>query len=122
MRRIRGTNTGPEILVRKILRGAGLRFRSNAENLPGKPDIVLGRVKTVIFVHGCFWHGHSCQRGRRPKSNTNYWNAKLDRNARRDRRIASKLRETGWKRVVVWECELKKPERLERRVRKALGR
>jgi DNA mismatch endonuclease (patch repair protein) len=122
MRRIRGANTGPEILVRKILHGAGFRFRSNAENLPGKPDIVLGRAKTVIFVHGCFWHSHSCQRGRRPKSNTSYWNTKLDRNVKRDRRIASKLRETGWKRVVVWECELKKPERLERRVRKALER
>jgi DNA mismatch endonuclease (patch repair protein) len=94
-----------------MLHRAGFRFRLHSKVLPGKPDIVLPRRKTVILVHGCLWHGHeNCRRGRRPKSNTEYWNWKIERNLNRDAANAERLRELGWKRIVVWECELKNPD------------
>lgn len=117
MRRIRSVNTKAELIVRSLLHRAGFRFRLNDKNLPGKPDIVLPRHKTVIFVHGCFWHGHeNCREGRRPKSNTEYWNKKLDRNLFRDLSNAELLKSLGWKCIVVWECELKNKETLQKRL------
>jgi DNA mismatch endonuclease (patch repair protein) len=108
---IRSTDTRAELTVRSMLHRAGFRFRLHSKTLPGKPDIVLPRLKTVILVHGCLWHGHeNCRRGRRPKSNTEYWNRKIDRNLNRDAANAELLLELGWKRIVVWECELKHPD------------
>jgi|SRR5437588_2515909 len=111
MRRICSTDTQAELMVRSILHRAGFRYRLHCKELPGKPDIVLPRYKTVVLVNGCLWHGHhNCRRGRRPKSNTDYWNHKIERNRARDRANARRLRKLGWKRIVVWECELKNPE------------
>jgi DNA mismatch endonuclease (patch repair protein) len=91
----------------------GYRFRVHRRNLPGNPDIVLPRHGKVIFVHGCFWHGHKrCQRSKRPTTNKGFWNEKLDRNVERDKRFRRKLRSMGWKVLVVWQCETRKPEKL----------
>src|SRR5438552_12422432 len=106
MARIRGTDTAPEIFVRTLLRRAGFKFRVHCAELPGRPDIVLPRHRTAIFVNGCFWHSHSCQRGRIPRSNRTYWEKKLARNASRDKLNAVQLKKLGWKRVVVWACEI----------------
>lgn len=117
MRRIRSTNTKAELIVRSLLHRAGFRFRLHDKALPGKPDIVLPRYKTAIYVHGCFWHGHpDCPEGRRPKSNLEYWNRKLDRNINRDVANAKLLEELGWKRIVVWGCELEDKDALQRRL------
>lgn len=116
MGRITSKNTLPEIRVRQVLHRLGYRFRIHRKDLPGKPDIVLPKLETVIFVHGCFWHGHTCCDGRRPKTNTDYWNQKLDRNIQRDREHAKLLRVLGWRRVVVWECETLNTSRLEIRL------
>ncbi len=113
-------DTKPEMVVRKLLHRIGLRFRLHAKNLPGKPDIVLRKWKTVIFVHGCFWHGHDCKRGsaeRRPKSNVAYWNPKIDGNVERDAKHARALSELGWRRVVIWDCQTTNLEHLEARLR-----
>lgn len=104
MSAVHGIDTVPELYVRGQLFAAGLRYRLHVASLPGKPDIVLPRRKTVVFVNGCFWHGHACARGRRPVSNTTFWNAKLDANIRRDRRNQAALRAAGWRCVVVWQC------------------
>ncbi|MDD4891163.1 MAG: DNA mismatch endonuclease Vsr [Phycisphaerae bacterium] len=120
MARIRSANTGPERIVRRLLHGLGYRFRLNRADLPGKPDLVLPRHQTVVFVNGCFWHGHTCKDGRRPKSNRAYWNRKLRRNAERDETNARCLRGMGWKQIVVWECECSDADRLERRLEKLL--
>ncbi len=116
MSRITGKDTQPEIVLRRFLHARGFRFRLHRKDLPGCPDIVLPRYRTVIFVNGCFWHSHSCKDGRRPRSNREYWNEKLERNARRDARNARKLRVLGWKRIVVWACQVKDLARLEGRV------
>lgn len=114
---IRSVNTQPERIVRSVLHRIGFRFRLNDKRLPGKPDIVLARYKSVVFVHGCFWHQHrSCKDGRRPKSNTAYWNRKIDRNLRRDKINAKRLRSLGWKRIVVWGCQLRNKEGLKKRL------
>lgn len=105
---IRSTDTKPEALVRKYLFSHGFRYRKNDKKLPGKPDIVLPKYKTVIFINGCFWHMHGCSRSRLPKSNLEYWKPKIDKNIERDRIVRSKLSELGWNVIVVWECELKK--------------
>lgn len=108
MSRIRGKDTTPELVVRRFLHSQGYRFRLHVRHLPGRPDIVLPKHKTVVFVHGCFWHGHAvCQRGRRPQTNSAFWNEKLDNNRRRDRKAARLLARLGWKRIVVWECRMK---------------
>jgi DNA mismatch endonuclease (patch repair protein) len=123
MARITGKDTKPEILVRRLLHRMGFRFRIHRTDLPGKPDIVLPKYKSVVFVHGCFWHGHDCKKGsstRRPKSNTGYWNQKLDRNRTRDARNAEQLRDLGWRRIVIWACEMADLESLERRLRTEL--
>lgn len=109
MSRIRSNDTKPEVLVRKRLFAAGFRYRKHDKRYPGTPDIVLPKYRTVIFVHGCFWHmheGHSCFV--MPKSNTDYWIPKLDRNRKRDAENIRKLESMGWNVIVVWECSLKK--------------
>lgn len=108
MAAVHGVNTLPEIYVRKKLFAAGFRYRLHAKNLVGKPDIVLPRFRTVVFVHGCFWHGHTCPRGKRPSSNVEFWNAKIDGNVQRDRRNRSALRVAGWSQVVIWECRMER--------------
>jgi len=107
MRRVRSKNTKPELAVRRALRRAGYRFRLHAGNLPGKPDIFFPSKKAAIFVHGCWWHKHSCKRGRRRAvNNAGYWRKKIARNARRDVNSIRALRRNGWRVAVVWECQL----------------
>lgn len=113
MSRVKGRDTKPEILVRSVVHRMGYRFRVHRLDLPGKPDIVLPRHSKVIFVHGCFWHGHNkCKRAKRPTTNKKFWTKKLDRNVERDKRFRRKLGSMGWKVLVVWECETRKPEKL----------
>ena len=107
MSRIRSENTKPEEKVRKYLFSRGFRYRKNKASLPGKPDIVLTKYRAVVFVHGCFWHKHDCGRFRWPKSNQDYWNAKILNNTERDRVCCNQLRLLGWRVIIVWECELK---------------
>lgn len=118
MSQVRSKNTAPELIVRKILTELGLRYRLHADALPGKPDIANHSHKWVVFVHGCFWHGHSCRRGTRPTSNKRFWNSKLSRNKERDRENQRKLRAGGWRVIVIWQCELSAPRRVERRLAK----
>jgi len=108
MSRIRSKNNAPEEKVRKFLFSKGFRYRKNDKNLPGCPDIVLPKYKTVIFVNGCFWHKHNCKRFVWPSSNEEYWKKKILRNVERDEINIKELKELGWKVLVVWECELKK--------------
>ncbi|MDR1067010.1 MAG: very short patch repair endonuclease [Clostridiales bacterium] len=110
MAQVHGKNTKPENAARKILHSMGYRFRLHRNDLPGKPDIVLPKYKTVIFVHGCFWHGcPTCRHASvRPKNNAEYWNKKLDLNMERDRLNEAALKQLGWRVVIVWECEIKK--------------
>ena len=108
MSRIRSTNSKPEEIVRKYLFSKGFRYRKNVRALPGCPDIVLPKYKTVIFVNGCFWHKHDCKRFVFPSSNTEYWIPKITRNVERDQKNQRELREQGWRVLVVWECQLKK--------------
>lgn len=107
MSRIRSKGTKPEEMVRKYLFAQGFRYRKNVRKLPGCPDIVLPKYRTVIFVHGCFWHMHNCERFKWPSSNTEYWEPKIKRNAERDRLNQEKLRADGWNVIVIWECEIK---------------
>lgn len=108
MAAIKGKDTKPEILVRKFLFSKGLRYRLNNRKLPGSPDIVLKKYKTVIFVDGCFWHGHEgCKYFRLPKSNTPFWEAKITRNIERDKETTQALTALGWKVISIWECELR---------------
>lgn len=110
---IRSNDTKPEAFVRSVLHKLGFRFRKNVKALPGKPDIVLPKYKTIIFVHGCFWHQHKgCKRSTIPKSNINYWQPKLVRNVERDSEHKVVLEQLGWKIAVVWECEVKKTDEL----------
>ena len=111
MSRIRSKNTKPEEKVRKFLFSEGFRYRKNVKTLPGCPDIVLPKYKTVIFVNGCFWHKHDCPRFVWPSSNQDYWIPKIQRNIERDRLNAAELQKKGWHIITVWECELKKKNR-----------
>jgi DNA mismatch endonuclease (patch repair protein) len=110
MAKVRGTNTTPEIRVRKLLHSMGYRFRLHRRDLPGNPDIVLPKYKTAIFIHGCFWHGcPTCRHASiRPVANAEYWNKKLERTKERDMRNKTTLEEIGWRAMVIWECEVKK--------------
>ena len=108
MSHIRSSGTNPEEIVRKYLFSRGFRYRKNDRRYPGKPDIVLPKYKTVVFVNGCFWHMHGCSRSRPPRSNLGYWEPKIKRNVQRDTENTEKLRSEGWKVLTVWECELKK--------------
>lgn len=110
---IRVRDTKPEKIVRSVLHRLGYRFRLQRRDLPGRPDIVLPKYKTVIFVHGCFWHQHEgCRKARRPKSNQEFWNSKLDANVHRDHRNQAALEELGWHVIVVWECETSHPDNI----------
>ena len=111
MSRIRSTNSKPEEIVRKYLFSKGFRYRKNVKKLPGCPDIVLPKYKTVIFVNGCFWHKHDCPRFVWPSSNQDYWIPKIQRNIERDRLNVAELQKKGWHIITVWECELKKKNR-----------
>ena len=114
---IRGKDTKPEKAVRSALHRLGFRFRVHRKDLPGKPDLVLPKHKAVIFVHGCFWHGHSCKRGnRRPKSNAEYWKEKIEGNVGRHARQLDELAAGGWSALTVWECELGDVRGLEKRL------
>lgn len=106
MAAIRGKDTKPEMLIRRGLHARGVRFRLQGKGLPGKPDIVLPKFQAVIFVHGCFWHRHTCPLFRWPKTRQDFWREKIDGNARRDLTAIGRLRETGWRVAVVWECAL----------------
>ncbi|MBP7306995.1 MAG: DNA mismatch endonuclease Vsr [Saprospiraceae bacterium] len=109
MSRIKGKNTGPEIIVRKFLFSSGFRFRLYDAKLPGKPDIVLAKYKTVIFVHGCFWHGHSgCKYFVMPKTRTAFWSEKFLANKNRDKANVRALKKIGWRVIIIWECQLNK--------------
>ena len=121
MSRIVSKDTLPEVRVRKALHRLGFRFRLHRKDLPGKPDIVLPKWRTVIFVHGCFWHGHDCCEGHIPKSNTAYWAPKLERNRKRDAEKAEKLKTLGWHRIIIWECQTYSLRKLEDRLREAMG-
>lgn len=121
MSRVRSKNTRPELKVRMLLHGLGFRFRVHRRDLPGHPDIVLPRFRTVVFVHGCFWHRHAnCTKTTVPASNADFWASKFVANKRRDRRIQNDLRKRGWRVIVVWECETLAPARLSDRLDKAL--
>ena len=123
MRRIRATNTKPEIAVRQAVYRLGYRgYRLNVPHLPGKPDIVFNRVSKAIFINGCFWHGHDCKEGVRvPRSNRRYWIAKIDGNCQRDLLNRAALKGLGWKVLTIWECELPLIEKVEVRLLKFLG-
>lgn len=120
MSQVRGKNTKPEILVRKLLHRMGYRFRLHRKDLPGKPDIVLPKYKTVVFIHGCFWHGHNCKRGAKPSSNKDFWNEKLEKNVERDKKHVRSLEAIGWRCIVVWECETKNADLLEVKLKNGL--
>ena len=117
MARVRSRNTKPELTVRRLIRGLGYRYRLHQAGLPGKPDVVFSKARKAIFVHGCFWHGHSCPAGtNRPRSNLSYWRPKLSRNRQRDSANLSALRKLGWKTLVIWECQIGNSEGLRSRI------
>lgn len=107
MAAIKASNTSLEVYIRKILFSEGFRYRINQKNLPGTPDIVLAKYKTVVFVHGCFWHRHRCHLGSTPKSNIDFWNKKFNSNLDRDQRNIQSLLDLRWKIVIIWECAVK---------------
>ena len=112
MSHIKSKNTKPEVLVRRFLFAHGFRFRLHRKDLPGKPDIVLPKYKTVIFINGCFWHGHEgCRFFRLPKTNIDFWQNKINRNRQRDVEDQKKLADMGWHCITVWECQLKPAKR-----------
>ena len=122
MAAIRGKDTAPEMAVRKMLHGMGLRFRLHRKDLPGRPDIVLPRHRTVVFVHGCFWHRHEgCRFTTTPKTRQEFWQAKFDGNVARDRRNQADLVQLGWRILVVWECELRDAAALRNRLVSEFG-
>ena len=114
MRAVKSIDTKPELLVRRLTHALGYRYRLHRADLPGKPDLVFSSRRKVIFVHGCFWHGHNCPRGARtPKSNTDYWLRKITRNQARDQANLEALNHQGWDTLIVWECQTKDFETLE---------
>jgi DNA mismatch endonuclease (patch repair protein) len=124
MSRVRGKDTGPEKVVRRLVHGMGYRYRLHRRELPGVPDLVFVTRRKVIFVHGCFWHRHgdsACKLARLPKSRLDFWLPKLDANAERDQRNQLALRAQGWQVMTIWECELKDPASIRKRIRSYLG-
>jgi DNA mismatch endonuclease (patch repair protein) len=118
MRAVKGSDTSPEMAVRRMAHAMGYRYRLHRKDLPGKPDLVFPRLRKAIFVHGCFWHGHECKRGARaPKANAQYWTEKISRNKLRDSHNIKALEERGWASAVIWECELKHLTRVKQRIR-----
>jgi DNA mismatch endonuclease (patch repair protein) len=123
MRRVKSKDTKPEMVVRRMLHGMGYRYRLHGRGLPGTPDLVFPARAKVIFVNGCFWHGHTCARGTKPKTNAEFWQAKIDRNRSRDRAALRLLRTHGWQALTVWECSIvpKGMHSLKRRLAAFLG-
>jgi DNA mismatch endonuclease (patch repair protein) len=122
MRAVKGSNTRPERMIRRLLHRRGLRFRLGGCGLPGKPDIVLPRWRVAVFVHGCFWHGHDCARGDRiPKTNRDYWIKKIQRNKARDGRVHQELQSLDWRVLIIWECDLQKAEALGKKLSETFG-
>lgn len=121
MSRIKSGNTKPELVVRSLLHSMGYRFRLHRKDLPGKPDIVLPKYRSVIFVHGCFWHRHhKCKYAYNPKSNMDFWQKKFKANIERDVRVIKELKDLGWNILIVWECEIKDMEILKNKIYKFL--
>jgi DNA mismatch endonuclease (patch repair protein) len=112
MQAVKTENTGPEWEVRRLLHHLRYRYRLHPKNLPGRPDIVFPGRKIAIFVHGCFWHGHGCSKGKLPKSRLEYWGPKLKANQQRDASKAAELRALGWRTLTIWQCELKDAKKL----------
>ena len=122
MRAVKGKDTKPEMIVRRLAHALGYRFRLHRKDLPGKPDLVFPGRRKVIFVHGCFWHGHECARGsRQPKQNAEYWRNKIARNVERDADNLQALERLGWQTQVIWECEMKDRATLADRLKAFLG-
>src|SRR5262245_2086156 len=107
MQSVRTKDTGPELVVRQLLYRAGYRYRLHRKQLSGKPDLVFASKHKVIFVHGCFWHGHNCRKGKLPKSRLEYWKPKISLNKKRDSKNRHQLKQGGWETLVVWQCELR---------------
>ncbi|NMC21080.1 MAG: DNA mismatch endonuclease Vsr [Thermogutta sp.] len=121
MRSIKGKDTSPEMTVRRMVHALGCRYRLHVASLPGCPDLVFPSRRRVIFVHGCFWHRHRCRKGKSlPASQTEFWRRKLERNARRDRSVRRRLRRLGWSVLVIWECQLCRPDRVRRKLEQFL--
>ena len=121
MRAIKSKDTKPEMLTRRTVHGMGYRYRLHRKDLPGKPDLVFPSRRKAIFVHGCFWHGHDCPHGSRtPKSNREYWVAKIGRNRERDAQSEAALKQAGWRVLIVWECQMKDQEAFRERLRQFL--
>ena len=121
MQAVRTRDTGPEMIVRRLLHSLSYRYRLHRNDLPGKPDVAFLSRRKAIFVHGCFWHGHGCPQGRPPKSRLDYWKPKLDGNRERDRRKEEELRSMGWSVLVIWQCETADLGGLARRLHGFLG-
>jgi DNA mismatch endonuclease (patch repair protein) len=122
MGRVKSKDTKPELVVRRLVYGLGFKYRLHASRMPGKPDLVFTRLKSIIFVHGCFWHRHSgCALCRMPKSRLEFWEPKLEENRRRDSRNQRKLRRDGWRLLVIWECQLANQDRVKSRILEFLG-
>jgi DNA mismatch endonuclease (patch repair protein) len=120
---ISAKETKPEIAVRSFLFKQGFRFRKNVSSLPGKPDIVLPKYHTIIFIHGCFWHGHvNCKKASIPSTNVDFWQNKIQNNISRDKKVKNQLKKSDWKIITVWECELKSKQKFERAMKKILLR
>ena len=122
MRAVRSKDTAPERLIRSMLHRLGYRFRLHRRDLPGTPDIIFPARRSVVFVHGCFWHGHTCPRGNPPVSNVAFWQRKIAGNRARDDRAQKQLSHAGWRVLTVWECETKTGRRLEQRLSRFLAR
>ena len=121
MSKISGKETKPEILVRKFLFAQGFRYRKNDKRLPGKPDIVLPKYKTLIFVHGCFWHGHqNCKKSALPQSNHEFWKDKIQKNIERDKSKQKELKKLGWKIITIWQCQIKSRESVEKALKQTV--
>jgi DNA mismatch endonuclease (patch repair protein) len=121
MAAVKSADTVPELRVRRLVHACGYRYRLHRKDLPGCPDLAFIGRKKLIFIHGCFWHGHSCPRAQRiPKSNTRYWIGKIERNRRRDKVNVSRLRASGWAVLILWECEIRDEKTLLKRIRKFL--
>jgi DNA mismatch endonuclease (patch repair protein) len=121
MKQVQSQNTKPELLVRSIAHRLGYRFRLYRRDLPGAPDLVFPARSKVVFVHGCFWHGHPCRRGARlPKANADYWQGKISRNKKRDQQHRRKLRKLGWSTLVLWECQLRDQQKIAARLSRFL--
>ena len=116
MQAVKSRDTGPELAVRRLLHAMGYRYRLHRKDLPGRPDITFVSRRKAIFVHGCFWHGHDCPKGRLPKSRLEYWKPKLDENRKRDRTKREQLESLGWSVLTVWQCETRDPDTLAQRL------